>query len=146
MNLSKLPKTTSRPKKRVGRGIGSCKGGHTTGRGTKGQKAREKVKLGFEGTKTKKSFVKRLPFLRGKGRFKAWGEKPVILNLRDLADWPVKTPVTIENLIKKGLLEEGVRKVKILGMGEVKIALTVKVPASKQAINKITKADGKMEA
>ena len=143
MNLSNLPKTTSRSKKRVGRGIGSGKGGHTTGRGTKGQKARGKVRLGFEGTKTKKSFVKKLPMLRGRGKFKPWGDRPEVINLKDLADWPEKTPVTVENLIKKGLIESG--PVKILGSGEIKMALTVKVATSKQAGEKISKAGGKIE-
>lgn len=143
MDLNKLPKTVTRSKKRVGRGIGSGKGGHTSGRGTKGQKARGKVRLGFEGTKTKKSFVKKLPMLRGRGKFKPWGNKPEIINLNDLADWPEKTPVTEENLIKRGLVEAG--PVKILGNGEVKAALTVKVPTSKQAGEKITKAGGKIE-
>ena len=143
MNLSNLPTTVTRPKKRVGRGIGSGKGGHTTGRGTKGQKARGKVRLGFEGTKTKKSFVKKLPMLRGRGKFKPWGSHPEIINLKDLADWLAKTPVTVENLIKQGLVESG--PVKILGNGEVKVALTVKVATSKQAAEKITKAGGKIE-
>ncbi|MFH1960896.1 MAG: 50S ribosomal protein L15, partial [Patescibacteria group bacterium] len=42
MNLSNLPKLkgSRRSAKRVGRGIGSGKGGHTSGRGNKGQKAR----------------------------------------------------------------------------------------------------------
>ena len=61
----------------------------------------------------------------------------------DLADWPAKTPVTEENLIKRGLVEAG--PVKILGNGEIKTALTVKVKVSKQAGEKITKAGGKIE-
>ncbi|KKU03098.1 MAG: 50S ribosomal protein L15 [Candidatus Amesbacteria bacterium GW2011_GWB1_47_26] len=71
MNLNKLPRIITRPKKRVGRGMGSGKGSHTAGRGTKGQKARGKVSILYEGTKTKKSLVKRIPMLRGKGKFKA---------------------------------------------------------------------------
>lgn len=71
MNLSTLPKIIMRKKKRLGRGVGSGKGMHTVGRGTKGQKAREDVPLLFEGTKSKKSLVKRLPYLRGKGKFKS---------------------------------------------------------------------------
>lgn len=60
MNLSSL-KTLSpqKSKKRVGRGIGSGKGGHTSGRGNKGQAGREKVRLNFEGGQT--PFYKRLP-------------------------------------------------------------------------------------
>ena len=49
MELSNLSKIVRSAKKRVGRGYGSGKGGHTTGRGAKGQKARGKVKPTFEG-------------------------------------------------------------------------------------------------
>ena len=46
MKLGRLPRTKmDRDSKRLGRGIGSGKGGHTVGRGTKGQKARNKVNL-----------------------------------------------------------------------------------------------------
>src|SRR3989304_6489082 len=100
MDLFKLPKLTTRPKKRVGRGIGSGKGGHTSGRGTKGQKAREKVALAFEGTKIKKSFIKRLPLLRGRGKLRPRGRKSIVVNLSQFGDWPEKTPVTGENLHK----------------------------------------------
>jgi large subunit ribosomal protein L15 len=144
MELNQLPKTVKRSAKRVGRGIGSGKGGHTSGRGTKGQKAREDIKINFEGTKFKKSLMKRLPFLRGKGKFKAWGTKPTALNLTDLADWPAKTAVTVENLVKKGLLKNVNDPVKILSDGEVKEALEVKVPVSKSAGEKIIKAGGKI--
>ena len=77
MNLSNLSKIVIRSKKRVGRGIGSGKGGHTSSRGSKGQKARTKVHPLFEGTKVKKSLIKRLPYLRGKGKFKSWKDKSV---------------------------------------------------------------------
>src|SRR3989344_3239322 len=113
MNLSNLPKIVKKSAKRVGRGYGSGKGGHTTGRGTKGQKARGKVALTFEGTKIKKSLLKRLPFFRGKGRLKAWGERPETIKLISLTDWPEKTEVNITNLIKKGLVPQGARRVKI---------------------------------
>ncbi len=69
--MIKLPKVKYKTKKRVGRGHGSGKGAHTVGRGQKGQKAREKVHILFEGLKVKKSLIKRLPKLRGKGKFKA---------------------------------------------------------------------------
>src|SRR4030042_1843717 len=64
--LNSLPKTSAKSQKRRGRGIGSGVGGHTTGRGAKGDKARGKTKITFDGTKIKKSWIKRLPFLRGK--------------------------------------------------------------------------------
>ena len=57
-----LPKNTKKRKKRVGRGYGSGKGGHTTGRGQKGQKSRKKLNILFEGVKVKKSLINRLSF------------------------------------------------------------------------------------
>lgn len=142
MDLTNLQKSTRRPAKRVGRGMGSGKGSHTTGRGQKGQKARGSVRVGFEGTKNKKSLIKRVPMLRGKARQKVWQAKPTILNLQDLADWPEKDAVNIKNLLKAGMCES--LKVKILGNGEIKKALTVEVPVSKQAAEKITAAGGKI--
>ena len=65
-----LPKVKQKTKKRVGRGHGSGKGAHTSGRGQKGQKSRGGVHIIFEGLKVKKSLIKRLPFKRGKGKFK----------------------------------------------------------------------------
>ncbi len=145
MDLSNLPKITKRKAKRVGRGIGSGKGGHTSGRGTKGQKAREKVALIFEGTKAKKSFIKRLPFLRGRGKFKNWGVRPLIVNLNQLTDWPEKTIVNAENLVKAGVLKNyGGEPIKLLGWGEVKKKLEVKLPTSKSARERIVKAGGKV--
>ncbi len=139
MNLSQLPQIVARSQKRVGRGIGSGKGGHTSGRGTKGQKARESVPLTFEGRKMKKSLIKRLPFLRGKAKFKSWGTKPFVINLSDLANWPAKTEVTVENLIKAKLVPESAKQtgVKLLGKGELTEKLIVKVPTSKSVATKI---------
>lgn len=66
----RLPKVVTKRKKILGRGIGSGKGGHTSSRGQKGQKSRGGVHILFEGMKTKKSLIKRLPLMRGKGKFK----------------------------------------------------------------------------
>ncbi len=68
MNI-RLPKVNQRKSKRLGRGIGSGKGGHTSSRGQKGQKSRGSVSVLFEGMKMKKSLIKRLPLKRGKGKF-----------------------------------------------------------------------------
>src|SRR3989344_141700 len=143
MDLSKLIKIRGNKgkAKRVGRGVGSGKGGHTSGRGTKGQKARGKVPVAFEGTKTKKSFIKRLPLLRGRGKFKPWGDKPVVIKLGSLADWPKGTPVTTDNLVKRGWLKEA-GQVKILGEGQIKQALQVEVKVSRSARKKIEAAGG----
>jgi large subunit ribosomal protein L15 len=145
MQLDKLPKIITRKSKRVGRGIGSGKGGHTSSRGAKGQKSREKVPQIFEGTKAKKSFIKRIPLLRGRGKFKPRGKKNTIINLHQLGDWPEKLPVTVENLIKQQVISRyGGEPVKLLGLGEIKRALEVKIITSAQAAEKIEKAGGKV--
>lgn len=146
MSINELPKITERSAKRLGRGMGSGKGSHTSSRGSKGQKARGKVAIQFEGTKIKKSFVKRLPFLRGKGKFKPLKSKKIILNLGDFEKWPEKTEVTIANLIKNGYVGEGCTSetVKILANGEVEQALTIRVTISKSAAQKVTQAGGKI--
>ena len=147
MNLDKLPKISTKKAKRVGRGFGSGKGGHTAGRGTKGQKSRGKIPLLFEGTKAKKSLLKRLPLQRGKGKFKSQKSKPLIVNLKYLNLYKKGELVSLETLVKKGIIGEKHAKkfgVKILGEGELKMALEVNLPCSKKAAKKIEKAGGKI--
>ena len=146
MKLNKLPKTTTKSKKRVGRGYGSGKGGHTVGRGQKGQKSRSKVGLLFEGTKMRKSLIKRMPMRRGKGKLKSWKTKAIILNVKYLNYLKDGSEVTIESLIKNNLVVKEARKlgVKILGDGNLGKKLIVKVPVSKGAEKKIKKAGGKV--
>ncbi len=118
--------------KRVGRGYGSGKGGHTTGRGQKGQKARGSVHILFEGLKVKKSTLKKLPLLRGKGKF-APKQKPVIVNINKLKDLKPGDEVTLELLVRKGIISAKLAKlgIKILGKSEFKKDLIFKVPVSK---------------
>lgn len=145
--LSQLPKTTTRKKKRRGRGYGSGKGGHTVGRGAKGLKARGKVALTFDGTKIKKSFLKRLPFQRGKGKFKSLKPGPVVVNLKYLNLLPKGSEVNLKTLVKHGIVDAKEAKkygVKILGDGDLKVSLKVKLPCSKGAIKKIEKTGGKV--
>ena len=78
--LSQLGKTTTKQLRRVGRGYGCKKGGHTAGRGNKGDKGRGSVPALFDGTKIKKGWIKRLPFLRGKHRVLA-KKKPQPISL-----------------------------------------------------------------
>lgn len=147
MKLSKLAKTTTRKKKRLGRGYGSGKGGHTVGRGAKGLKARGKVGLTFEGTKTKKSFLKRLPLQRGKGKFKSLKPKPLVVNVKYLNLYKKGEKVNLTTLVKKGIIatdEAKKQDVKILGDGDLQVALTVELPTSKGAAKKIVKAGGKV--
>lgn len=149
MKLSNLSKTTRHTKKRIGRGHGSGRGGHTSTRGTKGQKSRGKVGLFFEGTKIKKSLLKRLPLFRGKGKFKPLRPTSLIVNLKYLNVFKAQEQVTIGSLIEKGILAKDLpetAEVKILGDGEISIPLTVLLPTSKNAKEKIEKAGGKVEA
>lgn len=145
MKLNELPKITIRKGKRVGRGYGSGKGGHTSGRGTKGQKVKRSMPLLFQGTKSKKSFVKRLPFLRGKGKFKSLSKKSFIVKSGQLNVFKKDETVDLKALIKKGLVPEFTQKVKILNDGKVEVALTVAVASSKGAKAEIEKAGGKLK-
>lgn len=138
MKLSRLPKTTTRSKKRLGRGYGSGKGGHTVGRGTKGQKARGKVPLGLG------VMFSRLPLRRGRGKlFKK--KKPLIVNVKVLNVLPPKTKVTLEALVNYKIVDKVEAErfgVKILGDGELKIPLEVALPCSSGAEKKIKAAKG----
>lgn len=143
-NLSNLPKIVKRPAKRLGRGHGSGKV-KTSGRGTKGQKARENIKLSFAGSSLQASWLKRLPLVRGKGKNRSHNDKrPFIVNLKYLNSLKPQTEVTLDSLKKAGIIEKNIDKVKILGDGELKVALIVKLPCSKGAAKKITKAGGKI--
>ncbi|MEK7188287.1 MAG: 50S ribosomal protein L15 [Patescibacteria group bacterium] len=143
----KLPKVITQRKKRLGRGIGSGKGGHTVGRGQKGQKTRAHLGILFEGKKVKKSLFKRLPFLRGKGKFKSLRKKPIIINLTYLNVFPAGAKVTLETLASFGIVKlEDAKKigVKILGNGDIAKKLEILVPISHSAAKKIEKAGGKI--
>ena len=145
MNLTHVTKIKAKSKKRVGQGHGSGRG-KTAGRGTKGQKARNKVAIYFEGGAL--PLTKRLPFLRGKGRNRSLQEKALVLNVAALNVFPKGSEITLESLAKQNLVELELAQqkgVKILGDGELGVALTVKVPTSKGAAEKITKAGGTVE-
>jgi len=144
--INKLPKIKDKKSKRVGRGYGSGRGGHTTGRGQKGQKSRSKIGVLFEGMKVKKSLLKRLPFQRGKGKLKG-GKNPIIINLEILNLLKDGTVVNIDSLVKGGIVREKDSKefgVKILGGGELKKKMTITLPISESAARKVEKAGGKV--
>lgn len=143
----KLEKIVAKKKKRLGRGYGSGKGGHTASRGQKGQKSRRKIGILFEGIKVRKSLLKRLPQLRGKDKFKSTA-KPVILNLSDLNQLRSQATVDIETLEKHNLVKEKEareRGVKVLGGGKITKKLKVQIPVSASAAKKIKRAGGKIE-
>lgn len=145
--LTKLSPTNQKSKRRLGRGIGSGRGGHTVGRGNKGDKARGKNKLTFAGTKIKKSWIKRLPFLRGKHRLLN-RQKVVIFNLNQIDKWFKKDElVDLNSLSKKSKipLKKLNAVIKILSNGDLTKSLNFKgVFISKSAEKKIISADGKI--
>lgn len=145
MNLNNMPKIKDNSKKRLGQGHGSGKV-KTGGRGTKGQLARNKVPMYFEGGAL--PLIKRLPYRRGKGRNKSFNKKPLIVNVKYLNKLSKNEVVDIESLIKNKIVKDKDAKefgVKILGDGEINQALVVKLPISKSAAKKIEKAGGRVE-
>jgi len=145
--MNKLPKVKTKSKKRLGRGYGSGKGGHTSSRGQKGQKARGKVGILFEGMKVKKSLLRRLPMKRGKDKFYAH-PKPIIVKTDYLNSFKDGSKVDIKALVDAKIvsLEDAtVYGVKILGGEALTKKLIVNVPASKSATKLIEKAGGKVE-
>jgi len=143
MELSNLIKTTTRDKKRVGRGIGSGKG-KTAGRGTKGQKARGSVRLGFIGGTL--PLYRRLPYLRGLGQSKR-SVKLIPIPLSKLASFAANTVVDIQKLIESGIIKESdIRKsgVKIMGTGEITKPLTINLAVTSSALKKIEQVGGKV--
>lgn len=122
---------------RVGRGEASK--GKTAGRGTKGTKARYQVPDRFEGGQT--PLHMRLPKLRGfTNPFKTEYQ---VLNLDRLgALYPEGGQVSVADLVAKGAVRDG-HLVKILGSGEIGVAVDVTVDAwSASAKEKIEGAGG----
>lgn len=143
--MNNLPKITTKRMKRLGQGHGSGRG-KTSGRGTKGQNARSNRALSFEGGAL--PLIKRFPFRRGKGRNVSLKPTPIVVNIKVLNLLPAKSVVDIETLIKHNIVTSSDAKklgVKILGDGELKHALTVKLPISNSARAKVEKAGGTCE-
>jgi large subunit ribosomal protein L15 len=142
MNLSNIraPKKANENKKRVGRGMGSGMG-KTSTRGHKGQRSRSGSRMmrGFEGGQM--PLHRRVP---KRGFTNIFREEYNIVNLEKLADLGEST-VNPDVLRKAGVISTK-RKLKILGDGELKSAITVHAHKfSKSAQEKITKAGGKFE-
>lgn len=142
MKLNSLPPTTASSAKRLGRGYGSGKGGHTVGRGQKGQKTRGTIPAHFIGTSW--VWFKRLPFMRGKSRFNALSPK-LTLTLTDLNRFPEDAVVDLASLYRQGLISRyhtTRAKVKVVGRGQLTRKLTVLVGASASAAKAIKQAGG----
>lgn len=137
--LSNLTPIKTKSAKRRGRGIGSGKGGHTTGRGNKGDKVRGKTKITFEGSKIKKTWIKRAPFLRGKHRLLA-RKKIAIFSLSQIDSLFSKAGSVV------GPKSLKVKSAKILSGGQLSKALDFQqLLLSQSAKAKIIAAGGKID-
>ena len=135
--------STTSPK-RLGRGIGSGKG-KTSGKGHKGQWARSGggVRPGFEGGQM--PLHRRIP---KRGFHNKWATSYLIVNLSQLASVPAGTVVDYDYVVEHNLAKivKNNGGLKVLGKGEVKVALTVKAAKfSESAKAAIEAAGGKTE-
>jgi len=143
VDLSNLrpPRGSRHRKVRVGRGIGS-KLGKTAGRGNKGQKSPSGYarRSGFEGGQM--PLHRRIP---KRGFHNPFAKDYAVVNVETLNAFAASETVSPEALVARGLVRERVG-IKILGNGNLKVALTVRAHAfSKSAQEKITNAGGKIE-
>lgn len=141
LNNLKPAKGSKSAPKRVGRGIGSGMG-KTAGRGHKGQKSRSGGfhKIGFEGGQM--PLQRRLPKVGFHSRTNSDNAEVRLYQLNQLK---VDT-VDMAALEEAGIVNPGVKRVKIIARGELERAVTVKgIAASKGAREAIEKAGGKVE-
>jgi large subunit ribosomal protein L15 len=136
---------SKKKRRRVGRGI-SAGQGKTAGRGTKGQGARSGGSTHLYHQGGNLPFYRRLPFMRGEG-FSPLGRVDYNeVNLDQLASFKKGSLVTPESLAAARLLRDPRNPVAILGRGEVKVALKVRVHRiSAGAKAKIEAAGGTVE-
>ena len=128
--------------KRVGRGAGSGLG-KTSGRGHKGQKARSGgvVRPGFEGGQM--PLIRRVP---KRGFYNPFSKEYAVINVKDLASFEAGSVVDYEALKAAGKLKKEFDGLKVLGDGELNVALTVKAAKfTESAKQKIEAAGGKAE-
>ena len=147
MKLNQLHSKNKKPKKRLGRGIGSTKG-KTCGRGHKGQKSRSGVAIkSFEGGQM--PLYRRLP----KRGFKSLNNKKniAVINLSRIQDIVKKnssilnSKINLENLQKSKFISKKYEKLKLLGSGELSQKFDIELNSiSKSAKEKIEKLGGKV--
>lgn len=120
--LDSLLKIQKNKGKRVGRGYGSGKGGHTTGRGTKGHKSRSgysNPRPGFEGGSMPLS--RRLPKLKGFSRKFFKNEKNTSTLTLEILNKYFKDndKVNFESLLKNGIISKSIINVKVVNKGKL---------------------------
>ena len=137
-------KGSKRRRRRVGRGIAAGQGA-SCGFGMRGQKSRSgrPTRPGFEGGQN--PLYRRLPKLK---HFELVNHKEfTIVNVEKLNGLSKNTEVTLDSLMEAGIVTANDGPLKILGNGELTVALTVKAAAAtKSAIAKIEAAGGSFEA
>ena len=139
--LSPAPGSKHKPR-RLGRGVGSGYG-KTAGRGTKGQNSRSGggVRPGYEGGQM--PLHRRLP---KRGFTNIFRKKMAIVNLRDLARFESGAVIDETALVAAGLIKGKRDGIKLLGIGEIKHPLTVRLHAvSRSAKLKIEASGGTIE-
>jgi large subunit ribosomal protein L15 len=146
MKLNDLkPNLDKKQRKRVGRGI-SAGQGKTAGRGTKGEGSRTGTggRLYRQGGNL--PFFRRLPFVRGKGFTPPYEVEFNEVNLDQLASFKTEVEITPETLQEAHMLRDPRNPVAILGRGELKTAVKVRVHrVTKSAKAKIEAAGGSVE-
>ncbi len=138
----KPPKRTLKKRKRIGRGNGSG-WGKTSGRGHKGALSRSgsKKRAWFEGGQM--PLVRRMP-KKGFSNY-PFRKRFQVVNIRELSRFEANTEITPELLRKKNIVRRP-GPIKLLGDGEIRVALDIKLhSASKIAVEKIETAGGKFE-
>ena len=134
------PAGAKRNRRRVGRGDSSGYGSFS-GRGMKGQKSRTGggVRLGFQGGGLR--LIKALPKMRGFTNI--FRKEFSVVNVDGLGGFPASTEVTLKAMVETGLVRDLRKPVKILGRGELDVALTVEAHKfTAQARRKIEAAGG----
>lgn len=136
-------KGSKRRKRRVGRGIAAGQGA-SCGFGMRGQKSRSGTgtKAGFEGGQM--PLYRRVPKLK---HFPLVNQKHyTIVNVKDLTSLSANSEVTLASLLESGTVTADNGPLKILGDGELNVALNVKAAAfTKSALQKIEAAGGSCE-
>ncbi len=138
----KPAKGSTKKRKRIGRGVASG-WGKTAGRGTKGHNSRSGggVRPGFEGGQM--PLHRRLP---KRGFTNIFKKQMVVINVRDLARFEKDSVVDVSALVRSGLVKGQRDGIKLLGQGDIGIALTVQINAvSRSAREKIEAAGGTVE-
>lgn len=144
MNLENIPERKNRIKKgkRLGRGYGSGVGGHTVGRGTKGQKSRagHKSLQFFEGGNV--AFFRRMP--KYKGFNQKFKKEAQVVSVETLNKNFNDGEIINEKVLKdKGIVRKNSALIKVLGQGEIIKKLTIEgLQVSQSARTKIENAGG----